>query len=396
MITVSEVIKRSCLRKYPVLCGLDGLENEVLKSGIIDYEFSIDGFIDTNNSFQYGDFLISSLMFTQGKEEVEEKLIEMLQKLVQLGVSGLAVKDVFFTAIPENALKFCNEHSFPVILFDNEIYFEEIVNDIDHLLQLSDWVNKTEQQIALMLGTELSRYEVEGISRELGVNALPYIVTFWLKPKQASSQMKMKRIVQEYSKNYHRNKNCFLFKYKQNYIVLVVSDETEQKKYNQGLSEVLNQMGIDSKEYIIGVSCIHSTISELDFSIKESSWSCQVATLLHENIKKYSDMGTWAIVTAHYQSKYMIEYMRKYLRPILMDPSESSKDLLETLIVFVANEGNTKLVAKTLNIHENTFRYRINKLREKLDPNANDFVFYENASTAVKIYLLDQLDRNIK
>lgn len=393
MITVSEVIKSSCLRKYPVLCGLDGLENEVLKSGIIDYEFSIDGFIEAHNSFQYGDFLISSLMFTQGNEE---KLLEMLEKLVELGVSGLAVKDVFFTTIPENALKFCNEHSFPVILFDNGIYFEEIVNDIDHLLQLSDWVNKTEQQIALMLGTELSRYEVEGISREIGFSALPYVVAYWLKPKLASSQMKIKRTVQAYSNNHHRNKNCFLFKYKQNYLVLAISKDTEEKKYNQLFNEVLNLAGIDSNEYVIGVSRVHNSISELDFSIKESSWSCQVATLLNENIKRYSEMGTWAIVTAHYQSRYMIEYMRKYLRPILSDPSESSKDLLETLIVFVANEGNTKLVAKKLSIHENTFRYRINKLREKLDPNANDFVFYENSSTAVKIYLLDQLDRTIK
>ena len=113
MITVSEVIKNSCLRKYPVLCGLDGIENEVLKTGIIDYEFSIDGFIDQNKSFQYGDFLISSLLFTHGDEE---KLYQMLKKLVELGVSGLAIKDVFFPTIPEKAQKFSDGQSLFLII----------------------------------------------------------------------------------------------------------------------------------------------------------------------------------------------------------------------------------------------------------------------------------------
>ena len=92
----------------------------------------------------------------------------------------------------------------------------------------------------------------------------------------------------------------------------------------------------------------------------------------------------------------MIDYMKKYLQPLLLDASESSKDLLGTLIAFVSNQGNTKLIAKKLNIHENTFRYRMNKLKEKLDPNANEYVFYENASVAIKIYLLDLFDKSIK
>jgi DNA-binding PucR family transcriptional regulator len=62
---------------------------------------------------------------------------------------------------------------------------------------------------------------------------------------------------------------------------------------------------------------------------------------------------------------------------------------MKTAIAYIKCEGNTKLTADSLFIHENTVRYRMNKIREKLDPNANDFVFYENLSLAVKIYLLN-------
>lgn len=393
MITVSEVIKNSCLRKYPVPCGVEGIENEVLKTGIIDYEFSIEGFIDQNRSFQYGDFLISSLLFTHGDEE---KLYQMLKKLVELGVSGLAIKNVFFPTIPEKAQKFCDENAFPLILFDNAIYFEDIVNDIDHLLQLSDWVNKVEQQIGIILGTELSRYEVEGISRDMGLSKLPYLMAYWLKPKMVISQTRMKQIVQSFSKNRYRKESCFLLKYKQNYLVLLNANDNDEKKFKHGFNDVLELAGLGLDEYVVGVSSVHCSASELDFSIKESAWSCQVANLLNENTKRYNELGIWSIISAHYQSKYMIDYMKKYLQPLLLDASESSKDLLETLIAFVSNQGNTKLIAKKLNIHENTFRYRMNKLKEKLDPNANEYVFYENASAAIKIYLLDLFDKSMK
>jgi Ni,Fe-hydrogenase maturation factor len=364
-----------------------------LKTGIIDYEFSIEGFIDQNRSFQYGDFLISSLLFTHGDEE---KLYQMLKKLVELGVSGLAIKNVFFPTIPEKAIRFCDENAFPLVLFDNAIYFEDIVNDIDHLLQLSDWVNKVEQQIGIILGTELSRYEVEGISRDMGLSKLPYLMTYWLKPKMVISQTRMKQIVQSFSKNRYRKESCFLLKYKQNYLVVLNANDNDEKKFKHGFNDVLELAGLGLDEYVVGVSSVHCSASELDFSIKESAWSCQVANLLNENIKRYNELGIWSIISAHYQSKYMIDYMKKYLQPLLLDASESSKDLLGTLIAFVSNQGNTKLIAKKLNIHENTFRYRMNKLKEKLDPNANEYVFFENASAAIKIYLLDLFDKSMK
>lgn len=103
-------------------------------------------------------------------------------------------------------------------------------------------------------------------------------------------------------------------------------------------------------------------------------------------------MGTWEVVTANHKSKYMTEYMKTYLKAILNDSSEGSRSLLETLVEFVKCGGNSKLAAQRLNIHDNTFRYRINKIREKIDPNSNDYIFFENVSLAIKIYLLESID----
>lgn len=392
MITVSEVIKNSCLKKYPIVCGLTGLENEVLRSGIIDYEFSIEGFIDKHHSFQYGDFLITSLMFTGGNED---KLMTMLEKLIELGVSGLAIKNVFFKSIPEKALEYCDANNFPILLFDNGVYFEDIVKDIDRLLEVSDWINKVEHQISLMIGTELSRYEAEGISKDMGIGRLPYVKAFWLSPKQIVSQNSMKKVVKDYSGSSHRDKNSYLFKYRQNYLVLITGDKYDAKRLEDGFKSVLGVSGFKTEDYRIGISGVKNSISELDSAIKESQWSCQVAELLDEEVKEYSELGTWAVASANYKSKHMLEYMKGYLGPIISDSSESAADLLSTLVAMVLSKGSGKLAAKRLNIHDNTYRYRINKIREKIDKNSNDYEFFENASFAIKIYLLAKNDRLI-
>lgn len=392
MITVSEVIKNSCLKKYPVACGLGGIDNEVIRSGIVDYEFSREGYLEKNNSFGPGDFLISSLLFTHGDEE---KLLDMVKKLVKLDVSGLAVKNIFFSSIPDRVRNYCDENEFPVILFDNNIYFEDIVSDIDGLLKMSDWVNKAEHQIEIMLGDNLTRYEVEALARDMGLLKGSSARVYWIRPQQALSQNRMKKTVKEYANYFKEDRKSFLFKYRQFYVFVVIQDDTNQKNSQILLEEALRLAGHNLTECSIGAGGVHDALSELDFSIREAAWSCQVAALLDKSIMNYHDMGIWSIAAAHCKSPYMAEYAQRYLSPLVSEKADSTKDLLETLITTVLCEGNSKISSKKLNIHDNTYRYRMNKIREKTDPNASDYIFYENASIAVKIYLLRNMDWNI-
>jgi sugar diacid utilization regulator len=386
MITISEIAKNSSLKKFPIICGLTGLENEVLKTGIIDYEFAIEGFIENNKPFEYGDFLISSLMFTNGDETA---LYLMVEKLIKLRVSGLAIKDVFFKTIPKEVIKLCNENSFPIIVFDNTVYFEEIINEIDHSLQVSDWINQHEAKIDILINQELSRYEIEIISRDMGIDKNNYAIAYYMNPKKLISHMSMKKTIKNYSKHPYRNPNNFLLKFKNSFIIIVTSNDSNLKKYEVDFNEILYLTGIRTDDFSIGISVIHNVISEIDLCFKEALWSCQVAEIISEERKKFSEIGSWNLVISNQNSKYLMRYMENYLNPILKDTSDLSKDLLETTVSYIKCEGNIKLTAKSLNIHENTLRYRLNKIREKLCPNVNDYVFYENTSLAIKVLLLN-------
>ncbi len=79
--------------------------------------------------------------------------------------------------------------------------------------------------------------------------------------------------------------------------------------------------------------------------------------------------------------------MQDYLSPILEEEGKEG-DLFTTAVEYVLAGGDFVKAGKRLYCHKNTIRYRIAKLQEKLDPAVNEKEFYQNLSTAIKIYLL--------
>ena len=57
---------------------------------------------------------------------------------------------------------------------------------------------------------------------------------------------------------------------------------------------------------------------------------------------------------------------------------------MNTLKAFVQNKGDYKLTALAVSQHENTVRYRMNKLRSWLDMDDDNISFYETISLIAK------------
>ena len=65
---------------------------------------------------------------------------------------------------------------------------------------------------------------------------------------------------------------------------------------------------------------------------------------------------------------------------------KNSTEILKTAIAYIENEGNVKNTAISLFQHENTIRYRMNKVKEILNMKNLEGSFYEQLSVAVKIF----------
>ena len=71
---------------------------------------------------------------------------------------------------------------------------------------------------------------------------------------------------------------------------------------------------------------------------------------------------------------------------------EMAGELLNTVELYVENHGDYKKTAEQINQHENTVRYRINRVRSALGMENDLIRFHETISIASKLKLL--LDNN--
>lgn len=60
--------------------------------------------------------------------------------------------------------------------------------------------------------------------------------------------------------------------------------------------------------------------------------------------------------------------------------------MFHTAVKYIENDGIKKTTADSLFIHENTVRYRINKIKEILGMKDLEGSFYEQLSAAIKLY----------
>ena len=112
-----------------------------------------------------------------------------------------------------------------------------------------------------------------------------------------------------------------------------------------------------------------------------------VAEIQQEEVEFYKNLGVYKLIISDIHSSSMEEYMKTYLGPVF-EEEEKESGLLHTAIGYVLEKGDSLRTAERLFCHKNTIRYRIGKIQEKLDPNANEKEFYQNLAMAVKIYLL--------
>jgi DNA-binding PucR family transcriptional regulator len=80
--------------------------------------------------------------------------------------------------------------------------------------------------------------------------------------------------------------------------------------------------------------------------------------------------------------------MKEVLDPLYEYDENYKLDLINTIEIYINNDGNFKKAALIMGQHENTIRYRISVAKKILNLENNHFSFIEQVSIALKIRTL--------
>lgn len=359
------------VREVSLIAGENGLERTIKAVGILDYE--IGGGI--KDVFRRGDFLVSSLYPIRKKQD---QLLDVLRELIDIGVCGLAIKNIYFKELPKEVIDYCNKNDFPIFLYPKELYTENIIYDIIKALKNDEDNLYLSSKVHGLLSANLSETMVRRVALEINSSFKENVFVAYMKchedPKYIISTINNGPSRDLYS-------TALLIK---NGVLLIISREDE--KLN--ITEFLSRLGMNSRDYVIGTSSRIKALNKLDEAIKEALYAGKVAEAYHCELMRFDQIGLNKVIVPMLENEWLKEYYHSMIMPLLDYDKKHETELVKTACIYVNNDGDINKTAKLLFQHGNTIRYRIKKIKEILSIEENISGFYEQLAFMVRVYML--------
>lgn len=376
-ITINDALELKCFKNFKVIAGRRGLSNRIKKVGILDYE--IKELIAKN--FVEDEFVLSTLINI--KDNIKE-LYEIVETLIVVGVSGLAIKPIYFDKIPDDVIELANRNDFPIMMF-SETYFEDIITDVMVAIRAKEERETLGLKIDNILYSDLNKMMIKKIAYEINGNFREKNIIVFCKNRDGKKYGKVEPSPRtEYDKTLKKfNK---IIPYHEGYIIINTFKDIEHSEVNEIILTRLEALGFNSKQYIIGISSLHEKLDELNDSIKESMYAFKHSKTYDEGISFFNDIGINKILLPLMDNPWLQRYYDEMITPLLTYDTRNDTELLKTAIAYVKNNGDVKETANELYQHSNTIRYRIDRISKVLRKKNDIKHFYEELAVAIRIH----------
>ena len=390
-ITILEAMKLPTLKDFKLVAGYRGLDREIESVSILDYEYerSLSG-KQIVTFFRRQDFVLSSLIYAKDDPSL---ILESVKGLISDGVSGLAVKNIYYDVLPDEVIQYANDMDFPIFMFDKKgSFYEDIVTEIYAKNKEKSSMSFKEAKIGILLKEELDKSSVKNMAEDFNISFKNNLFCICLKPKKYIEENTLSNIISTLNRDLAINHAAYRY-HGSIFIIYTYEDKYREKKdidFNKLVSLAMPSLFINLNDYYLGISNFHKNIDELNLALKESMYAMKVASIEEENKKYYYEIGAYKILMPSYNNSYMMNFYSDNIGKIKQYDQKYNTELLATSIAYIKSGGNIKETAKIVNLHENTVRYRINKLKEIIGIKNSEFEFYEQLSLGVKLYMIYQ------
>lgn len=125
-------------------------------------------------------------------------------------------------------------------------------------------------------------------------------------------------------------------------------------------------------------------------ALEEAGKSLIIAEKLGIQNQVYDPLNTMQLLLILRDSRAAVDFYEAYVERIREGgiSRENLRETLRTVEVYAAQQGNYRRAAEVLEQHENTVRYRVNKVRSALGMSEDPVKFNETVAIAMKIRAL--------
>lgn len=374
-ITVDKALELEILKGFKLIAGKKGLSNKISHVAVWDYE-TVD--LITEN-FSKDDFALSTLVAI--KDNIES-LYEFVEKMIEVGISCLAIKDIYVKDIPNDVIKLADKKNFPIMMF-SDTYTEDVIVYVNKAIEESQEYENMALMIDSILYKDLNELSIIKMARKIKSDFKEKNIVAFCSKKSSKPEGMKNFTDKEIEEGF-----CKVVPYKKGYIFINTFEEGEQKEIDKIISRRLKWFGFTEKEYVIGVSSLYENLSSLNNSIMESLYAFKYSKIYKKNICFFNEIGINKIILPFLDNPWILKYYNQMIQPLIDYDKENETELLKTAVKYIENNGDIKTTSEELFQHSNTVRYRIDKINKILKENCGCEHFYEELAVTVRIYAM--------
>lgn len=375
---VSDLFNMNIFQGCELVTAIETGENRpIIDIAIYDYEF----LCSKDESFQEGDFVISTFLYASESKASFEKGIKTL---VHRNVACIGIKNVYFKKLPQELVEYCNKYNIPVFFFDEDIFFETIIYNVKKALDYDKKFQKYTHVLEDMLNfnksslydIQVNKLEVRILEKYLSI----FINSINISVNNAERYIHSDLIGNIVFMNYYRQGLFIIFSFKNG------EEELFKKLLNGMFRDLVNKLNC-----YIGVSHTYDNINSIIASFKESYFASNLFSIVKKSIIYYEHLGYYKIFLNSLNDKSINRFYHDTILTIKDYDRKNNTILFETLYEMVECNHDITKVAENLFQHPNTIRYRIKRIHSLFFHESNKQEFNNQINYLVNLYKLKRI-----
>lgn len=380
-VTLREVLSNNLFNEKILLAGENGLNNTIQRVSIYDCPYDNNYLKD--GVLNEGDLIISCL--EQFRVD-DSNLSPFFNALIKGKCAGLLIiSDDMIYIITDEIIKLCNDYHFPIVLIKNDIPYVQITNIVNQYIAVESMNIINTLKLDKIRYGNIDNYEALKTLDSIDNTIKKYLRVIFVKG-EILSDLSMSLMI----KNYLYKEGSIYIK-QAHEEVFIISDDSKEKVKNK--IDVLTE---DLKSYLkvtaIGFSRMYEK-KHIKNALNEAEKAMQFAVAMKIKDNTYNPMSSIQLLIPIKDTSEAKDFYISYVNKLKKAVSEGSySDYQNTITAYVANSGNYKQCALDLGQHENTIRYRVNKVKSALGMENDWIKFHETIGIIVKLEILLEIE----
>lgn len=390
-LTVSDILSRKHFEQAIMIAGEKGLNRIVKWVHVVEVT-------NIRNLLNGDELILSTGVAWKGNEDL---FVSILNQLIEIHAAGLCIEmGTYLSEIPAEAIRIANQNNFPIVIFQKEVPFVEITQDI-HTMIIHKQYRKISDLRKLFIEEKKRAEENEWLQGWLeGEHTLDsihdYLHGYGIKLKSPEAVVLLAKVHTFKEKSnqdvtyikllfqsvFEQNGFAIFSVEKRNELIVILLNNRPNKNVKERIKKAIE--AIEDSEFLRkkNTSKIFMAAGKFVERLTDIHKSCLTAkeTLrIQQEMDKektyfYEDLHLYRLISQMSRHMDLQELVMEYLQPVIHHDQTYNSKLLETLKVYLECNGSKQETANKLFIVRQTLYHRLQKLENLL---GKDFMNHE-------------------